>query len=171
MWKDLPLELGRLHAHRGPIGRDRGGRAPSPMSSSVDSVICPHLLVSIGVDLMVSSHPSVSSKPRHTCEMCAEVALALQSGEQIESCSYACRSALLFGVRAHPGGVVRNWSGGCDEATNMLSCEAVGRSKSLDVIGIVSERMDLIRGEIEWSQVRVSFGCRFCTGSRFFSGG
>jgi hypothetical protein len=165
MWKNLPLELGHLHAHRGPIGRGQGGRAPSPMLNSVDPVICPRLLVLIGVDPIVSSHLFASSKLQRTCEKCAEIAPALQFGGGIESCSCACRHASLFGVRAHPGGFVRNWSGGSGDVTNMLGRKAVGWSKPLDVIGIVSERMDLICGEIEWSQVRVSFGRRFCTGS------
>ena len=35
--------------------------------------------------------------------------------------------------------------------TNVLGCETVGRSKLLDVIGVVGERMDLIRGKIKQS--------------------
>jgi len=42
-----------------------------------------------------------------------------------------------------------------ERMVNMLGFEAVGWSKPLNVVSVVTEHMDFVCGEIEWSQVWV----------------
>lgn len=65
---------------------------------------------------------------------------------------------------------MRTGQGGVEKATNVLGCKAIGGSESFNVVSVVGKRMYFICGEIERSQVRVSFNRRFFVGSWFFGG-
>lgn len=149
--KNLPSEPGHPCARHGPTGRGRHGRAPSPTSSSVDLVTWLRLLVLIAVGPLVSLHPSASSQPQCTCGSGAGFVPALRFGGETESCSSACRSASPSGVRARPKSSVSG-SSRSGRTTDVLCGEAVGWSKSLDLVGVVGERMDFVSREVEWSQ-------------------
>ena len=151
--QDLPSELGHPCADHGPIHRGRRGRAPSLTLSSVDLVTWFRLPVLIAAGLMVSLHLSASSELQRTCESGAEFVPALRFGGGTGSCLSACRTASPSGVRAHPKGSVRGEFSENGMVTDVLRCEAVGWSESLDLVSIVGKRMYLVCGEVEWSQV------------------